>query len=212
MLALVWVAIVLTGCGGSGDNTEASNPCTPHVVTIQLFGDSTMAGYDTAGLVPKPPVVLLQEDLDARFGKGTTQIESRAFPGTTLNDLVAGTDHWNLPWPKSTTADIAVINHGINDLTHDGDLAGYKANLALVAHTPGVIVIFETPNKVLDWDLAPYAQAMGDTGLPVADTFAISTTDLLSDWAHPTQAGYEFIVKNSLAPVVAAQVSPLLCS
>lgn len=155
------------------------------------------------------PALLLEQNLDATFGAGKTRVEVRAVGGTTLRELVAGTDHLNKPWPQSVNAYIVVINHGISDLTHDGDLAGYKANLALVARTRDVI--FETPNKVQQWDLAPYAQAMRYRPA-FADTYAILSLSHLSDWTHPTQAGYEFIVKTSLAPIVASKVSPLLCS
>jgi lysophospholipase L1-like esterase len=185
----------------------------PPAVKITLFGDSTMAGYDSRGLVQSTPAVVLQAEMDARFGRGSTVVESRAVGGTTAKQLVAGTDGLNEPWPRSVSAQVVVVNHGINDLTHDGDVTGYKAALRSIAQRTPATLIFETPNVVKEHDLRPYVQAMRDVAaeysIQVADTFALSSTALLSDWAHPTDQGYAFLVRSSLAPAVAKTVARL---
>ena len=180
-----------------------------------------MAGYE-GGTSPSmlalhTPAVALQEILDARFGRGATLVENRGVGGTTAKELVAGTDGLNQPWPRSVAAEIVVLNHGINDLTHDGDPAAYRAALLMIAqNTGGASLVFETPNVVQVFNTAPYAQAMREVAaefkVPVADTNALSAAQQsLGDWAHPTDAGYVSIVANSLAPAVVPLVAALLC-
>jgi len=221
------VSVLLGGCGGgeadpptsSTSPAAAAPPCTPvPVVAIQLFGDSTQAGYDGDDpdvLAVHTPTVALQAELDARFGRGTTLVTNRGVSGTTAVELVAGTDQLNQPWPRSVAADVVVVNHGINDLTHYGDLPTYKAALQTLAVAPAR-VIFETPLQVYGADTTPYADAMravaAEQGIPVADVNLLPfSTTLLGDWAHPTDAGYINIVKQALAPVVATEVARLRC-
>lgn len=232
LLSCISCAIALTGCGGGGGDAPkapAAATCTPLAqVRIQLFGDSTQAGYE-GGAVPSAlavhtPAVGLQQALDARFGASTTLVTSRAVPGTTSQQLRDGTDGTNAPWPQSVAAEIVMINHGINDMQASADavpetMATYRANLEFfAAHTNGAQLVLETPNVVQGWaptGTAPYAQTMRDVakavGAPVADTQAISDTSMLGDWAHPTDAGYVTIVSRSLAPTVAPLVAKLLC-
>jgi lysophospholipase L1-like esterase len=230
----------VAGCGGASERLNVyGTACLDHV-QVQLFGDSTMAGYTTTSagvsvIVPDNPGAALQAYFDHHYGAGVVTVEDRGVGGTTAKELVAGTDGLNKPWPQSVDADLVIINHGINDLTHDGavltltpagypesvtilpdGLPAYLAALETLAHAPAV-VIFETPNAVNVFDVAPYAQTMRDVakadGLAVADTFAYTQdkTDLLSDWAHPTDALYSMISVNSVQPAAKAVVSKLRC-
>jgi lysophospholipase L1-like esterase len=189
-------------------------------IRVQLFGDSTQAGYETTAngsvIVTNNPPAALQRFFNERYGEGAVVVSTRAVSGTTAKELVAGTDRLNASWPLSVAADVVIVNHGINDLTHDNDLPAYRAALATLAKAPAV-VIFETPNAVKGADLAPYARAMREiasaNGLAVADTYAytIDKTDLLSDWAHPTNALYELISRDVVQPAADAAVSSLRC-
>jgi lysophospholipase L1-like esterase len=240
--AFLILLVFLSGCGGADDaSTPAVAACVPHdPVVIQLFGDSTQAGYTTtldgtSVIVAHNPADELQAYFTGLYGAGKVIVSSRAVGGTTAKELVAGTDHLNAPWPGSVMADIVVVNHGINDLTHDGavleldpdgypkhvtilpeGLSSYRAALATLAKAPAV-VIFETPNAVKVYDIAPYAQMMRDVaaeqGLAVADTYAftVDKTDQLSDWAHPTDALYASIAAKVVEPVVGLVVAALLC-
>lgn len=178
-----------------------------------------MAGWDgvTKLYAVHPPAVALQAALDERFGVGFTLVTSRAVSGTTAVELVAGTDRLNAPWPRSVDANIIVVNHGINDMTHHGDQVAYRTALrTIAANTAGAKLVFETPNAVLVYDVWPYAQIMRDVAseahVPVADTFALPLRiTLLGDWAHPSDEGYLNIVKFSLAPAVMPVVAAMLC-
>lgn len=211
--------------------------CKPQV-RVQLFGDSTQEGYDGSNnLIAKiTPAAALQGALDREFGRGKVAVAVRAVQGTTSLQLIAGTDGRNAPWPRSVDADIIVINHGINDMTHyaPGRLARfsgfgwvarmngvkrYTASLRTLAAAPAR-VIFETPNIVKGGDVAPYAAAMRSVAIevraPVADVYAYTSRlldwkVLIPDWAHPSSALYERIGTLVLAPVVAAEVRLLLC-
>lgn len=215
-LALLF-PLALVGCGGGGSSDPARPAvvvCTPAFVTIALYGDSTQAGFDGSALVLKTPTILLQEDLDSRFGRGSTLVVNHGVGSTTALDLIRG-DGVNQPWPKGVQADLVVDNHGINDATNYADVTVYKAALRTIAMSSPVPLIFETPNQVHGADTGLYAQAMREVaqefGLPVADVNPYLSLGLLSDWAHPSQEGYDLLVKNILAPVVAAKVAPLRC-
>jgi lysophospholipase L1-like esterase len=204
---MILLALLLAGCGGG----EASTQCR-----VQLFGDSTMAGYEggftPARLATHTPAIVLQAAVDARFGAGRVAVSSRAVSGATARQLVEGADGLNQPWPLPVDAEIVVVNHGINDMqAHEtqGEYLGWLTKLA--GNTAGATLVFETPNKVKSWDVGPYADTMRQfasrRGLGVADTYAISNTSMLGDWAHPTDAGYVAIVGQSLAPAVIAAVT-----
>ena len=216
------LAAILAACGGGGSTDSDSVVCMPVVpVRVQLFGDSTQAGYTTnadgtSTVVSNSPAAALQAFFTAKYGAGTVIVSSRAVGGTTAKELVAGADHLNAPWPASVQADIVVVNHGINDLTHDGDLAAYQTALRKLAKAPAA-VIFETPNAVKEWDLAPYVQVMRsvakENNLTVIEAYAftVDKVEQLSDWAHPTDELYRLISANVVQPVVASAVSRLRC-
>lgn len=232
---LAGAAGLLVGCGGGGDNpappAPAQVPCP--AVRIQLFGDSTQAGYDgstgseLAGsktIAPHNPTAMLQGYFDATYGAGKVVVQSMALEGTTTRDLIAGVDKHGAtvtaPWPNSVNADIVVMNHGINDLTHFGDLEEYKANLQTLATAGAARVVFETPNVITGgYDIGPYAEAMREVaianGLAVADVYAFTTAigaaGLPADWAHPNDALYARITAEVLIPTVAPMVAPLIC-
>ena len=218
---------LLTACGGGGSDAPTAAPqqaCIPQAqVRVQLFGDSTQEGWDggTRQAAVYTPAVALQLALDARYGRGKTLVTSRARSGTTAFELVNGTDGTNQPWPRSVDADIVVVNHGINDATHYGGsmLPQYRAALEQLAKAPAVVV-FETPNIVKGWDLAPYAQTMRDVAaahrLAVADTYKFTSElpdwqILIPDWAHPSSELYKRIAEQVLYPTITPIVDKMLC-
>lgn len=220
--ALLFSAIVLAGCGGGGDAPPPTLPCEPKsTVRVQLYGDSTQEGYvgATGVVADRSPVKLMQSAMDHRFGPGVVSVESRAVQGTTAVELVAGLDGRNLPWPGSLVADVVVVNHGINDMTHHGDTTAYMAALETIAGS-GARVVFETPNIVKSYDVAPWAETMRSVaarhGAALADVYAYTASlhdwpALIPDWAHPSAQLYAMISADVLVPAVAAAVRAEMC-
>jgi lysophospholipase L1-like esterase len=202
-----------------------SSPCTPRApVKVQLFGDSTLYGYDSAtgARAQVYPALALQRTMDARFGSGVITIESRAVSGTTTSTLIGGTDGLNKVWPESVDADIIVTNFGINDQITGMAPEVYRANLLTLSRAPAKI-LFLTPLpywKVVT--LQPtYAAEMklvaASLGAPVADANAMAlaipawSTSYARDGAHPTSAGYQLINDRVLAPAIDKMVLSLGC-
>jgi len=111
------LVVFLAGCGGGGEGggdggglepavVAPAAPCTPvtQPVLVQLFGDSTQAGYATdangaSTIVAHNPAAELQAFFTAKYGVGAVLVSSRAMSGTRSTQLVAGTDGLNAPWP-----------------------------------------------------------------------------------------------------------------
>ncbi len=182
----------------------------PRPVRIQLFGDSTQFGYDSATdkAVAQPPAALLQAAMDARFGIGAVVVSERAVPGSSSSELLAGTDGRNRPWPREVDADIVVVNHALNDCDQHVPLATYARHLRAFHAT-----VYETPNAItVPWPVAPYTATMRKVAAamraPLADVDAWTRarpdwpTLLATDGLHPTQAGYREIVTKVLMPTL----------
>lgn len=236
-MCLLSIPLLFAGCGGGG--TESATPgnetviaatvvrssCTPSApIKVQLFGDSTLYGYDSTvrGRAPVYPELALQRYMDLRFGPGVITIESRAVSGTTSSQLMAGTDGLNKAWPEPVSANIIVTNFGINDQMTGVPIETYRANLAKLS-VPPVKILFLTPLPYWKVDtLQPtYADEMksvaASLGAPVADANAMAlataawSTKYAPDGAHPTSAGYQLINDKVLAPAVDSMVVALGC-
>ena len=201
--------LLLSGC------TNEPSVCIPKTVTIQLFGDSTQAGYDgmTKRRIAISPAMLLQAHLDRLFGTEAVRVMARGANNTTSGQLLRGEDGVNLPWDRAATADIIVVNHGINDQRTGVPLHEFKANLQALAPT-----VFQTPNPTPALPTAGYAAAVREVarGKPLADVDAYvrSLPDwqrLLPDGLHPSEALYGMISANVLLPAVLPLVERLRC-
>jgi lysophospholipase L1-like esterase len=212
------LALVLAGCGGGGGDAPTAAPpahpvagCTPKVVTVQLAGDSTQFGFDgaTRTTALQTPGMVLQSILDARFGAGAVVVQDIGMSGTTSADLA----------PGALTADITVVNFGINDAV-SMPIETYKALLRGLHPT-----VFETPSPTYR-DIRPlagtmaFAQAMrevaAETGTPVADVtpYVMDRPNWqaeVADEIHPDNALYAAIVTNVLAPTLEPMISKLRC-
>lgn len=242
-IVLSALTAMVAACGGGGSDggggaaapadppaAEAPAPCTPKHVRIQLFGDSTMYGYDgsssTGARAAVYPELALQKAMDEKFGAGAVAVTTRAVNGTLTRNLLEGSDGVNKPWPGSVDADIVVLNYGINDRYTDMPAETYKANLRKLAVAPAKVV-FQTPLPVwnvkystyLDLSFAPEMKAVAaELNVPVADAsaFALSIPNWNSsayaqDSAHPNSAGYQAIVSNVLAPTLMPMVEAIRC-
>lgn len=220
----VILAASLAACGGGGsplpDTEVTATTSCGHVVRIQLFGDSTQWGYLPEGGGARAavyPELVLQREMDRRFGAGAVIVETRAVSGSTSGHLLAGTDGVNLPWPRSVSADIVVINPGINDVSWGVPAAEYQKTLRALAVAPAQVV-FETPLPTTTRDSydAEMRQVATDLGAPVADAAAYAKRlpgwwKLARDGVHPDGDGYELIVKNVLYPVLVPLVEDARC-
>jgi lysophospholipase L1-like esterase len=213
-------ALAIAACGGGGSDPAPSTPpdaaptCKP-VVTVQLFGDSTQwLAFDDGAI---------QAVLAARFGNRVI-VTNQAVPGTTSAELVAGTDGLNPPWPGNLTADVAIVNHGINDASHHTPEADYAANLRAFAAGNGVTrVVLETPNPVASWHTQNDAytaigrEVAADTGTPLADVqaYVLGLPDwvqlLNDDGVHPSPELQRLIAENVTGPALAPIIERILC-
>jgi lysophospholipase L1-like esterase len=224
--ASVAALLSVVACGGG---SPAPAACVASVVRIQLFGDSTMWGYDgDAGNGSRAaiyPELALQQVMDAKFGPSAVIVSTRAVSGTLTTNLLAGTDGVNKPWPGSVDADIAVLNFGINDKYTGMTPEQYAANLRLLAAAPARVV-FQSPLPVwsahypeyLSTSYAPEMRTVAaELKLPLADAGALALSiptwngAYAHDSAHPNSAGYQMIVSQALAPALLPLVAPLRC-
>lgn len=225
ILTALTLTVILSACGGGGGDAPASPSgqpaCQPvPVVRIQLYGDSTMHGYDGAKfdtLAVHTPRVNLQAYFDTLY-PGKVLVTDRAVSGTTAANLLAGTDGLNRQWPQEVAAEIVVINFGINDRNQYNDADQYRANLRALSSPARVL--WQTPNIVKSFDIAPYAQVMrevaAERGQPVADVYAYTSAlpnwqALIPDNAHPSEELYQMISRDVVAPKLQPLVAALLC-
>lgn len=203
-----WLLLLLLLAGCSQPQPGA---CVPKVVRIQLFGDSTQAGYFAA--LENDPSKMLQTALEARFGAGSAVVIQRGMSGTTVVDLVKAIGPAPLNSPmRFDLVDITVINYGINDQRYRVPIPIYK--LWLYTFSP---TVYETPNPVSGGS-DEYARAMREVAgnRPVADVDAYVRSlphweKLLQDGVHPGADLYRMISANVLVPAVVPLVAKLRC-
>lgn len=221
-LSTLFALVALSGlaaCGGGeagAPSTPPASGCQP-TVTVQMYGDSTQVAAHRWGY--------LQTELDARYGAGKVALVLQAVSSTNSQQLVAGSDGLNTPWPNNLEADIAIVNHGINDEAyHPGELATYAADMRLFAVGNGrTRMVIETPNPIAPFRNlpdAPWAEAgraaAAEAGIPVADVQAYvlglpGWQAMLSDGIHPTHALQAAIARDVTAPALVPLIDALLC-
>lgn len=135
---------------------------------IATFGDSTMWGANVANLnvqVAIPPYAQLANFINAYFGNSACTAVNFAISGTTLNQMLLGTDGSGLTYAArlaSTNAPVVYMNHGVNDAFGPNSTtpALYRQNLiACIRQTrlAGKSLVFVTPHACL---------TMGTLGTP----------------------------------------------
>jgi acyl-CoA thioesterase-1 len=219
------ILALLTACGGGGEapdvpRTPPTNaPPTPSckaTVRVQMYGDSTQVAAHRWGY--------LQAELDTRYGAGKVLLILQAVSGTNSEQLIAGTDGLNAPWPQSVDADIAVVNHALNDEGyHHDDLVTFAHDMAVFAQTKGVQMVLETPNPIapgMNTPDAPWAditrRAAEHAGVPVADVQAYvlglpGWEEMLSDGIHPTEDLQSRIARDVTAPTLEPLIDRMIC-
>lgn len=128
--------------------------------TIATFGDSTMWGANPANLavqVATPPYQQLQNFINTYMNNGACTVQNFAISGTTLAQMLAGTDGSGQTYAArlaSTAALIAYCNHGVNDAfgPNATTIGVYRANLILfiqLTRLVGKTPILVTPHPCL---------------------------------------------------------------
>jgi lysophospholipase L1-like esterase len=110
---------------------------------IACFGDSTMWGADPSNLanqVAVPPPAALQNFVNNYHGNTALTVTNNAISGTTLTQMIAGTDGSGSTFAAKmavSTARIVIENHGINDAegVNATTLAQYKAAMLSFIYT-----------------------------------------------------------------------------
>lgn len=126
--------------------------------SISCFGDSTMWGATVGALGTQDPnnaPSKLQLALSLIYGL-TVPVNNRAISGTTLRQMMAGTDGSGSTFKSKISAggvdvatEIIYCNHGINDSQLDGDIDQYRADLVefvRLCRVAGKVPILVTPN------------------------------------------------------------------
>lgn len=188
-LALSLCVVLLSACGGGGDDEYADPQCTAPCTPLRIYGDSTLVKDHI-------PARMLQV---AVASKGFN-VADGAVNGSQTADL--------LVWLSAGTGP-ALTNHGMNDCRFGVPLETYRDNLRALVDRG--ISILETPSPSALVDCTAYAQVMRDVSVEknvdLIDTFALVMA--IPDWrshipdgTHPDQWLTVEIARNRVAGVL----------
>lgn len=144
------------------DNITAANIAKQFALgqspQISAFGDSVMRGMQPPALTaqsPSNPPAELALALNKLYG-GTYTVNNRGISGTTLRQMIAGTDGSGSTFESKISVggadqNSAVIycNHGINDSAQDLSIDQYRADLIAfvrLCRNKGKVPVLVTPN------------------------------------------------------------------
>lgn len=126
------------------------------------YGDSTMWGATVGNLGVKNsvnPPAMLANALNLLYG-GTYTVNNRAISGTTLYDMLRGTDGSGSTFASKIStggidagASVIICNHGINDSQLNKDINQYRDDLITfisLCRTNGKVPVLATPNPNID--------------------------------------------------------------
>lgn len=127
-------------------------------VTLATFGDSTMWGANVANLatqVPVPPYEVLQGTVNTLNANNACTVTNYSISGTTLAQMLAGTDGSGLTFAARVAASPALVvycNHGVNDAfgPNATSAAVYRANLITfiqIVRSAGKTPVLVTPHS-----------------------------------------------------------------
>lgn len=231
-VTIIFIAFILTGCGGGEDQATISAPAhpSPKSYVIDYYGDSTIWGsmaFHTGTQVQDNPPKILQQELTRRCGFPVA-VNNLAVPGTYASQLLYGTSEYgNKPFSVRMAASSANLvipgGYGMNDANGYADPPSYTAHmteLVKIALGAGKRVMLETPNRAIMNGYVPqsivdsipkYADAMKQVGatfgVPVIDQFTpyAGTPDQFPDGVHPSESIYidkAMRMANALKPIV----------
>lgn len=205
-----------------------------NAITIACFGDSTMWGAyvpDLAQQDPSNAPASLGEALLLLYGVSCTVL-NRAISGTTLRQMMAGTDgsgstFWqHLTVGAAKDAQIIYCNHGINDSQLFGDIGQYRKDLydfVFMVRRLGKTPCLVTPNPnpsilIINEQKGKNLRAFVDVMRSVADELDVDLVDqyywftktaqtlgmntVVPDGAHLSSRGYLQAGANLAIPLV----------
>lgn len=138
--------------------THAKDMLAGTVKNIKFFGDSTMYGSEPPSLTQSlnNPPKMCKEALGNLYGSAISPtVTNYAIPGTTLYDMIRGTDGSGKTYQQRLTesaCDIVYCNHGINDNQTGKDILQYRKDLITFVKTSrqyNATPILVTPNPQL---------------------------------------------------------------
>lgn len=111
--------------------------------TAAAFGDSTMWGADPSNLavqVAVPPYAALQNLVNNYHGNSALTVTNNAISGTTLTQMIAGTDGSGSTFAAkmaASSASVVLCNHGVNDAfgANATTAAAFKTAVLAFVHT-----------------------------------------------------------------------------
>lgn len=204
-------------------------------LNIACFGDSTMWGATVGNLGvqdPNNPPKVLGETLRLLY-TGTLTVSNNAISGTTLAQMLAGTDGSGSTFAAKiavSTASVIYCNHCINDSQLDEPIEQYRINLGIfidLCRKYSKVPILVTPNinpplsiisEAKSKRLPAYVDMMRDVAAAkscdlvdnyhyyMQTTQSVSPALLVPDGAHPASSAYAMSGRNMAIPLVAAQV------
>lgn len=193
---VTWLAFVALGCGGGGGDAPECQP-----VIVQVYGDSIGRYFGDA----------LQIEADKIRGKGSVLVENRAVGGTSSDQLIAGTDGKNKPWPAGVGADVVIVNRGHNDRTKRIPVEQYADNLRQFAAVGALVT---TPIPV-EWrpdaGSGYLAAAKAMPGVIDVNAYVLSVPNWgahLPDGTHPDAVLAGMVARDVLLPRIPKCGSP----
>lgn len=139
--------------------THAKDMLAGSVKYAKFFGDSTMYGSEPPSLnrTVNYPSKMFQEAITNLYGTGSTPNISGDYsiPGTTLYDMIRGTDGSGKTFEQRLTessCDFVFCNHGINDNQTGKDILQYRKDLISfvnISRQHNATPILVTPNPQL---------------------------------------------------------------
>ena len=166
----------LAGCGGGGSPVAQPTVAAPAFLA-SAYGDSTQEAQGQPHAASRPGAM----------------VYNRGVSGTSIHQLLAGTDGRNYAWAemvKRESAPMVIINHGIN--SRKGDVEAYRTALreaVAVAQAAGLVVMLEQPNAIDEPGFEAFREAMRDTSRQTGVYFCEQPRVTLSDGIHPDAAG-----------------------
>lgn len=157
-------ALILAACGGGGGDPAPSASAPPAaqpaaLVTIAAYGDSTQRGLmfisPEVGYVisANAPPKVSQRKLREWASQERIVVLNEGVGGTTLHQLLTGTDGKHKPWAQEmaeSPAQIIAINHSLNLVGHTTEqFKAQMVEVVKIAQAAGKKVVVETSNPIV---------------------------------------------------------------